>query len=114
MPNVFKSGSLNFLEHSGLIQACNEIALLLLLILKPDMYLSYVLQLISISGGQMSSLEAITRGISVVGIPIFFDQRRNMTRAVLEGYGLEIKPRRNKIHKRNPSARFRQYLCETT
>jgi glucuronosyltransferase len=38
----------------------------------------------------MSSLEAITRGVPVVGIPVFFDQRRNMARAVLEGHGLVI------------------------
>jgi len=38
----------------------------------------------------MSSIEAIIRGVPVVGIPVFFDQRRNMARAVLEGYGLVV------------------------
>jgi len=38
----------------------------------------------------MSSLEAITRGVSLVGIPVFADQRGNMTPAVLAGYGLLI------------------------
>jgi len=38
----------------------------------------------------MSSTEAITRGVPVVGIPIYGDQKRNMARAVLEGYGLVV------------------------
>jgi len=38
----------------------------------------------------MSSVEAITRGVPVVGIPVFFDQRRNMARAVSAGYGILI------------------------
>jgi glucuronosyltransferase len=38
----------------------------------------------------MSSLEAITRGVPVVGIPIFSDQRKNVARAVRAGYGLLI------------------------
>jgi len=38
----------------------------------------------------MSILEAITRGVPLVGIPIFSDQRINMARAVLAGYGLKI------------------------
>jgi len=38
----------------------------------------------------MSSIEAITSVVPVVGIPVFFDQRRNMARAVLEGYGVVI------------------------
>jgi glucuronosyltransferase len=36
----------------------------------------------------MSTLEAITRGVPVVGIPVFADQRGNMEPAVLKGYGL--------------------------
>jgi UDP:flavonoid glycosyltransferase YjiC (YdhE family) len=38
----------------------------------------------------MSSLEAITRGVHYVGIPIFADQSGNMAPAVLAGYGLLI------------------------
>jgi len=38
----------------------------------------------------MSSLEAITRGVPVVGIPIYGDQKRNIARAVKEGYGLVV------------------------
>ena len=38
----------------------------------------------------MSSLEAITRGVPVVGIPFFTDQRKNVARAVMGGYGLLI------------------------
>jgi glucuronosyltransferase len=41
-------------------------------------------------GGQMSSLEAITRAVPVVGIPVFADQSKNMLMAVLAGYGLLI------------------------
>jgi glucuronosyltransferase len=38
----------------------------------------------------MSSLEAIARGVPLIGIPVFFDQMLNVARAVLEGYGLLI------------------------
>jgi glucuronosyltransferase len=38
----------------------------------------------------MSSLEAITRGVPVVGIPVFADQRKNVARAVMGGYGILI------------------------
>jgi len=38
----------------------------------------------------MSSLEAIARGVPLVGIPIFSDQRKNVARAVMGGYGLLI------------------------
>jgi len=38
----------------------------------------------------MSTIEAITRGVPVIGIPVYADQRRNMARAVLAGYGLLI------------------------
>jgi glucuronosyltransferase len=38
----------------------------------------------------MSTLEAITRGVPVVGIPVYADQKRSIARAVLAGYGLLI------------------------
>jgi glucuronosyltransferase len=38
----------------------------------------------------LSSLEAIIRGVPVVGIPIFNDQRKNVARAVIGGYGLLV------------------------
>jgi glucuronosyltransferase len=38
----------------------------------------------------MSTLEAITRAVPVVGIPVFADQRKNMLMAELAGYGLLI------------------------
>jgi glucuronosyltransferase len=38
----------------------------------------------------LSKIEAITRGVPVVGIPVYADQRRNMARAVMGGYGLLI------------------------
>jgi glucuronosyltransferase len=41
-------------------------------------------------GGQFSTIEAITRGVPVVGIPVFADQRKNMQLAELAGYGLLI------------------------
>jgi len=43
-----------------------------------------------IHGGQLSLLEAITRSVPLVGISVFFDQKQNMKRAVLAGYGLKI------------------------
>jgi glucuronosyltransferase len=41
-------------------------------------------------GGQFSTIEAITRGVPVVGIPVFADQRKNILLAVFAGYGLLI------------------------
>jgi glucuronosyltransferase len=38
----------------------------------------------------MSLLEAVTRGVPLVGIPIYFDQRLNIARAVAAGYGLQL------------------------
>jgi glucuronosyltransferase len=38
----------------------------------------------------MSTLEAITRGVPVIGIPVYADQKRSMARAVLGGYGILI------------------------
>jgi glucuronosyltransferase len=38
----------------------------------------------------MSSLEAITRAVPVIGIPVFVDQRKKVLLSVLAGYGLLI------------------------
>jgi glucuronosyltransferase len=39
-------------------------------------------------GGQLSSLEAVTRGVPLVGVPVYADQKRSIARVVLAGYGL--------------------------
>jgi UDP:flavonoid glycosyltransferase YjiC (YdhE family) len=41
-------------------------------------------------GGLLSIQETILRGVPVVGIPIFGDQRLNMARAVSAGYGIQL------------------------
>ncbi|XP_069690476.1 UDP-glycosyltransferase UGT5-like isoform X1 [Periplaneta americana] len=41
-------------------------------------------------GGLLSSQEAITRGIPIVGIPIFGDQKHNVARAVSFGIGIRL------------------------
>jgi len=38
----------------------------------------------------LSLVEAVTRGIPVVGIPVFHDQNLNMARVLSAGYGLKI------------------------
>jgi len=40
VPIVLKSGSLNLLEHSGPVQACNGIALLIQSFVKPMVFLA--------------------------------------------------------------------------
>jgi glucuronosyltransferase len=41
-------------------------------------------------GGQMGSLEVFTRGVPLVGIPVYADQILNIARAVSAGCGLQI------------------------
>jgi glucuronosyltransferase len=82
------------LETSGHIQACKEIASYSLLILMLTCVYHCAahpnIRLFITHGGMLSSLEAIFRGVPVVGIPVYADQRKNVARAVTEGYGLLI------------------------
>jgi glucuronosyltransferase len=39
-------------------------------------------------GGLLSKQEAITRGVPLLGIPIYGDQRLNMRKAEISGYGI--------------------------
>jgi glucuronosyltransferase len=41
-------------------------------------------------GGLLSAQEAMSRGVPLLGIPIFGDQSLNMGRAVSAGYGIVI------------------------
>jgi glucuronosyltransferase len=41
-------------------------------------------------GGLMSTQEAIDRGVPIVGIPIYGDQRYNLARAVSFGIGIQL------------------------
>jgi glucuronosyltransferase len=41
-------------------------------------------------GGLLSTLEAITRGVPLIGIPVYADQTLNMERAVSAGYAIKI------------------------
>jgi glucuronosyltransferase len=41
-------------------------------------------------GGLLSTIEAINRGVPVIGIPVFADQFLNIARAVSSGYGIQI------------------------
>jgi glucuronosyltransferase len=41
-------------------------------------------------GGLLGSTEAVFHGVPVVGIPIFGDQKLNMARAVLSGWGVRV------------------------
>lgn len=41
-------------------------------------------------GGVLSTIEALHRGVPVVGIPVFGDQRLNMVNAVNRGQGVMI------------------------
>lgn len=41
-------------------------------------------------GGLMSSIEAISRGVPILGIPFYGDQKANIKRAVYRGYALAV------------------------
>jgi glucuronosyltransferase len=41
-------------------------------------------------GGLLSTQEALNRGVPLVGIPVFGDQKLNMARAHSEGYGVML------------------------
>jgi glucuronosyltransferase len=41
-------------------------------------------------GGLLSSHEAVNRGVPIVGIPIFSEQKHNIARAVSFGYGVKL------------------------
>ena len=41
-------------------------------------------------GGLLSTTEAISRGVPVLGIPVFADQKTNMKQAVTLGYGVSL------------------------
>jgi glucuronosyltransferase len=41
-------------------------------------------------GGKMSSLEAVYRGVPVVGIPFFLDQEANVQKFVAKGLGVKL------------------------
>ncbi|XP_044729433.1 UDP-glycosyltransferase UGT5-like [Chrysoperla carnea] len=38
-------------------------------------------------GGFLSTLETVTRGVPIIGLPMFGDQKMNMAQAVTQGYG---------------------------
>jgi glucuronosyltransferase len=41
-------------------------------------------------GGLLSTLEAVDRGVPLIGIPVYADQFLNIARAVSSGYGIQI------------------------
>jgi glucuronosyltransferase len=41
-------------------------------------------------GGLLSSQEALNRGVPIVGIPIFSEQKHNIVRAVSFGFGIKL------------------------
>jgi glucuronosyltransferase len=44
-------------------------------------------------GGLLSKQEAITRGVPLLGIPVYGDQRLNMRKAEISGYGILLEHR---------------------
>lgn len=41
-------------------------------------------------GGLLSTTESVARGVPMVGIPVFADQKMNMAKALSLGYGLKV------------------------
>ncbi|XP_008197588.1 UDP-glycosyltransferase UGT5-like [Tribolium castaneum] len=41
-------------------------------------------------GGLLSTLETVTRGVPIIGIPVFGDQKANIAAAVTDGYGVSV------------------------
>jgi glucuronosyltransferase len=41
-------------------------------------------------GGRMSSIEAASRGVPVVGIPFFLDQKANVQKLLAKGLGVKL------------------------
>lgn len=41
-------------------------------------------------GGKMSSLEAVYRGVPVVGMPFLFDQKANVEKFLAKGLGVKL------------------------
>lgn len=41
-------------------------------------------------GGLLSTIEAVVRGVPMVGIPVLADQKMNMENAQSSGYGLSV------------------------
>ena len=67
----------------------------LLLNLKADQYVPHLTQIIPTSNSSLHMAadkytKAITRAVPIAGIPVFADQRLNMARGVLAGYGIII------------------------
>ena len=79
---------------------------ILLFNLKADQYVPYVPQIIPTSDCSLPMAadkytKAITRAVPLVGIPVFADQRLNMARVVLAGYGIIIDFRNIKSELKN-------------
>lgn len=41
-------------------------------------------------GGLLSTIETVTRGVPIIGIPVFGDQKANIAAAVTEGYAVSV------------------------
>lgn len=41
-------------------------------------------------GGMLSSTEALFRGVPIIGIPFYGDQKQNTLNVVMGGYGLQV------------------------